>query len=177
MSYYDVIESEPGPLFVGGSAAGMHRIDFLRDGHDERYFVERLASESGETPERDATAAAIAAGQLREYFAGNRVHFNLPLAPAGTPFRQRVWRLLLEIPHGETVTYGEIAARLGAPDSARAVGGAVGRNPLAVVVPCHRVVGADGTLTGYAGGLERKRWLLNHEATALRGPERPAAAG
>ncbi len=81
----------------------------------------------------------------------------------------------MEIPHGETVAYGEIANRLGAPDAARAVGAAVGRNPLAVVIPCHRVVGANGALTGYAGGLDRKRWLLNHEAAALRMPESMAA--
>ena len=174
MSYYDVIESELGPLFVGGSAAGVHRIDFLRDGRDERHFVECLARESGEAPVRDETAAATAAGQLCEYFAGTRERFDLSLAPAGTPFRQQVWRLLLEIPHGQTATYGEIANRLGTPDAARAVGGAVGRNPLAVVIPCHRVVGTNGALTGYAGGLDRKRWLLNHEATALRLPERVA---
>ena len=176
MSYYEVIESELGPLFVGGSAAGVHRIDFLRDSRDERHFVECLARESGEATVRDATAAATAVGQLREYFAGERRRFDLPIAPAGTPFRQRVWRLLLEIPHGETATYGEIANRLGTPDAARAVGAAVGRNPLAVVIPCHRVVGTNGALTGYAGGLDRKRWLLNHEATALRMPESAAAA-
>ena len=176
MSYYDVIETELGPLFVGGSAAGVHRIDFLRGSRDERHFVECLARESSEEPVRDAAAAATAAGQLREYFAGERQRFELPLAPVGTPFRQRVWRLLLEIPHGETAAYGEIASRLGTPDAARAVGAAVGSNPLAVVIPCHRVVGANGALTGYAGGLDRKRWLLNHEATALRVPESVAAA-
>ncbi len=98
--------------------------------------------------------------QIGEYLAGARTTFDLPLEPEGTAFQQRVWRALLEIPAGATATYGELAARVGAPTSARAVGAAVGRNPVSVVVPCHRVVGASGALTGYAGGLDRKRALL-----------------
>ena len=112
--------------------------------------------------------------QLAEWFAGERTTFDLPLRPAGTEFQRAVWRALAEIPFGETRTYGEIAARLGRPSASRAVGAANGRNPIGIVVPCHRVIGADGTLTGYAGGIERKRWLLAHER-AVRpepGPER-----
>ena len=100
--------------------------------------------------------------------AGARTTFDLPLAPRGTPFQQRVWAELRRIPHGATISYGELARRVGEPRASRAVGAANGRNPIAIVVPCHRVVGADGSLTGYAGGLDRKRWLLHHEA-AVRG--------
>lgn len=101
--------------------------------------------------------------QIGEYLAGARLTFDVPLDLQGTPFQQRVWRALLEIPAGTTVSYGDLAARVGAPTSARAVGAAVGRNPVSVIVPCHRVVGASGSLTGYAGGLDRKRALLDLE--------------
>ena len=113
-------------------------------------------------------AAALlrrAARELEEYFAGERRDFTLPLAPAGTPFQQRVWRALEAIPYGETRTYAQIAAAVGNPRAVRAVGGANHRNPLPVVIPCHRVIGADGSLTGYAGGLERKTLLLGLERT------------
>jgi methylated-DNA-[protein]-cysteine S-methyltransferase len=112
-------------------------------------------------------AFAPARAQLEEYFAGRRRAFELELAPAGSPFELRVWEALLEIPYGETASYGEIAARVGAPSAARAVGLANGRNPIAVIVPCHRVIGANGSLTGYGGGLERKRLLLDLEAGVL----------
>ncbi|MEO6996512.1 MAG: methylated-DNA--[protein]-cysteine S-methyltransferase [Terracoccus sp.] len=98
--------------------------------------------------------------QLAEYFAGTRDRFDLPIAPRGNDFQKRVWAMLLEIPYGETRTYGELARALGGPGLAQAVGAANGRNPIAVVVPCHRVIGADGALVGYAGGLDRKRHLL-----------------
>ncbi|MHB1930312.1 MAG: methylated-DNA--[protein]-cysteine S-methyltransferase [Acidimicrobiales bacterium] len=101
--------------------------------------------------------------QLDAYFAGALTDFDLSLAPSGTPFQQRVWAALQEIAYGSTATYGEIAIVIGAPRAARAVGLANGRNPISIVVPCHRVVGAGGALTGYAGGLERKQWLLDHE--------------
>jgi methylated-DNA-[protein]-cysteine S-methyltransferase len=107
--------------------------------------------------------------QLREYFAGERLVFDLPLAPRGTPFQQAVWRALVGIPLGETRSYGEIAAGLGLRSGGRAVGAASARNPISLVVPCHRVIGADGSLTGYAGGEGAKRWLLEHErAVAAR---------
>ncbi|WP_329081703.1 methylated-DNA--[protein]-cysteine S-methyltransferase [Streptosporangium sp. NBC_01469] len=106
--------------------------------------------------------------QLGEYFAGERTRFELPLAPRGDEFQQRVWRLLTEIPFGETRSYGELARRLGNVSLAQAVGAANARNPLSVIVPCHRVVGADGGLTGYAGGLARKRFLLDLEEPAER---------
>lgn len=106
------------------------------------------------------------AAALEAYFAGVHAPFDgLPLAPTGTDFQQRVWSALREIPHGCTESYGEIARRIGSPGAARAVGSANHENPLAIVVPCHRVVGANGHLTGYAGGLDRKRWLLAHEGS------------
>ena len=105
------------------------------------------------TPSRSPSCAS----QLGEYFAGDRREFDLPLAPAGSEFQRRVWEALREIPYGETESYGELAERIGHPGSARAVGAANGRNPISIVVPCHRVIGASGSLTGYAGGLERKR--------------------
>ena len=101
--------------------------------------------------------------QLEEYFAGNRKQFDLPLAPKGTDFQKRVWKALTDIPYGETRTYGEIATAVGSPKAARAVGMANNKNPIGIIVPCHRVVGADGKLVGYAGGMEKKEWLLNLE--------------
>ena len=122
---------------------------------------------------RDDDALAPVAAQLRDYFAGARTRFELPLSPHGTAFQQKVWLALREIPFGRTTTYGQIAVDLGQPAASRAVGLANGRNPIAVIVPCHRVIGANGTLTGFGGGLPRKRWLLDHERSVLgeRGPE------
>ena len=107
--------------------------------------------------------------QLREYFAGRRRQFDLPLHLRGTPFQMKVWNALLEIPLGSTVSYGELAGRIMRKDAVRAVGAAVGRNPVSVIVPCHRVIGSGGPLTGYAGGLERKRALLDLEEAVLAG--------
>ena len=104
-----------------------------------------------------------AAAQLAEYFAGARVGFDVPLAAEGTAYQQRVWKLLTTIPFGETWSYGKLAKAMGAPNASRAVGAANGKNPLWIIVPCHRVIGADGSLTGYAGGISAKKWLLAHE--------------
>ena len=112
---------------------------------------------------------AECARQVHEYFEGSRTVFDLPLAPEGTGFQRRVWKEIARIPYGETVTYSELATRAGAPGSARAAGAATGRNPISIVVPCHRVVGADGSLTGYAGGLERKTRLLEMEGVLQPG--------
>jgi methylated-DNA-[protein]-cysteine S-methyltransferase len=113
---------------------------------------------------RDERALAPLRLQLEEYFAGERREFELELAPSGTPFQLEVWRALRAIPYGETASYGEIAAAVGQPGAARAVGGANNRNPIAIVIPCHRVIGASGSLTGYGGGLPRKQRLLALEA-------------
>ena len=111
-----------------------------------------------------ATLLAAAAGQLDEYFTGARTTFDLPLVPRGTPFQRRVWHALSGIPFGSTISYAELARRIDVPRAVRAVGGANARNPLSIIVPCHRVVRRDGSLTGFGGGIERKRWLLRHEA-------------
>lgn len=120
-------------------------------------------------PPADATAEEDAVltkarRQLDAYFEGEPANFTVPVRPHGTPFQQRVWAALREIPHGQTLSYGALAARVGDPKAAQAVGAANGQNPVAALVPCHRVVGADGSLTGYAGGLERKRALLALES-------------
>jgi methylated-DNA-[protein]-cysteine S-methyltransferase len=112
--------------------------------------------------------------QLREYFAGKRAGFDLPLRPRGSALERRVWDELLRIPYGETATYAEIASRIGRPGAARAVGRANARNPIAIAIPCHRVVGSDGSLTGYAGGLQCKRSLLALEAAAAAKTASPA---
>jgi len=114
--------------------------------------------------EKSTPVLRAAAVQLDEYFAGTRRDFDLPLAPRGTAFQERVWRALLAIRYGETWSYGALAKKIGRPAASRAVGAANGRNPIAIIVPCHRVIGASGDLTGYGGGLDIKRWLLAHEA-------------
>jgi methylated-DNA-[protein]-cysteine S-methyltransferase len=116
---------------------------------------------------RDDGALAEAAGEIDEYFAGARRAFTVPLVLRGTVFQRRVWEELCRIPYGETISYGELARRIGRPSAVRAVGLANGANPLAIVVPCHRVIGADGTLTGYGGGLPTKRQLLALEGVRL----------
>lgn len=125
------------------------------------FFAEHARGPArGAHGERRPEAFATVAEQLEAYFAGRLTAFDLPLAPAGTPFQRDVWRALRAVPYGETTTYGELARRAGRPGAARAVGTANARNPISIVTPCHRVVGASGALTGYAGGLERKRALL-----------------
>lgn len=137
----------------------------------QKYFGGSISGEMA--PGDDIPVLSRTRDWLDRYFAGTRPDpGELPLAPEGSPFRQTVWALLLEIPYGQVVTYGELARRtaekLGrASMSAQAVGGAVGHNPISIIIPCHRLVGTDGSLTGYAGGLDRKRWLLNHEGADL----------
>ena len=131
------------------------------------YFAEHTRRPDPTTfGDRDDRAFETAIAQLDEYFRGERTDFDLPLAPGGSAFQQRVWALLRRIPYGQTRSYGQLAAELGNPGLAREVGAANGRNPISVIVPCHRVVGADGRLVGYAGGLARKRFLLDLEGAA-----------
>lgn len=113
---------------------------------------------------RDDAAFDDVRAQLGEYFAGTRTEFDLPLNPHGTAFQSKVWLALRDIPYGETASYGETATAIGSPTASRAVGLANGQNPISIIVPCHRVIGANGSLTGYGGGLDAKRWLLSHEA-------------
>ena len=116
---------------------------------------------------RDDAYFAAAMSQLAAYFAGELTDFALVLTPRGTDFQQRVWAALTQIPYGTTTTYGALTARLGAPGASRAVGMANGRNPISIIVPCHRVVGSDGALRGFGGGVDNKRWLLDHERAVL----------
>lgn len=136
-------------------------LPFLAAAVDPERLATKLAA--GRSLTFAAAPCEPVARQLAEYFAGRRRRFELSLAPEGTAFYQAVWRALTEIPYGRTVGYGELARELGRPQASRAVGRANGTNPIPVVVPCHRVVGADGDLTGYGGGLERKRFLLRLE--------------
>jgi methylated-DNA-[protein]-cysteine S-methyltransferase len=135
--------------------------------------VRRVPGAGGAVPSVEAgdhPVLAMAARQLDEYFDGRRATFDVPLRPAGTEFQRAAWDVLRQIPYGTTMTYGEQARALGDMNKARAVGAAHGRNPLSIVVPCHRVTGADGTLTGFAGGLDAKRWLLEHERRISAAP-------
>jgi len=137
----------------------------VTDGHSlTELEFDRDVRDSIDAPVAAARLLDRVAAQVAEYFAGERTAFDLPLAPRGTPFQQGVWRALLAIPYGRTASYGDVARAVGQPAAVRAVGAANGRNPIAIVVPCHRVIGADGTLTGYAGGLARKQALLALEA-------------
>lgn len=143
-----VVESPVGRLLLEAVDGAVTTVAF--DG------PEAVSGPAGPTVER-------AARELAEYFRGERTAFELPLAAKGTAWEARVWGALVEIPYGETASYADVARRTGNPKGTRAVGRANGRNPIAIVVPCHRVVGADGTLVGYGGGLPRKTWLLEHE--------------
>ncbi len=159
-----VVESPIGRVSVALGDAGLVGVDF-DVGPPE--LAARLAKRLGDEVELEV-AMHPAAAAVAAYFRGTlRAVERLPLAPLGTPFQRQVWAALRQIPVGHTVSYGELARRVGRPSSVRAVGGANGDNPWAVVVPCHRVIGADGSLTGYGGGLPRKLWLLRHEKAIL----------
>jgi methylated-DNA-[protein]-cysteine S-methyltransferase len=137
---------------VGGKLTGVHM--------NEQRHIPKIPV----TYERDDAGLAHVVDQLDAYFAGELTDFELPMSMHGTEFQRRVWASLCEIPYGETISYGELARWVGNPKASRAVGLANGRNPVAIIVPCHRVIGTNGSLTGYGGGLERKVWLLEHEA-------------
>ncbi len=162
MTVYTTIDTPVGVLLLTAEDAGLTRVLFERHRGSTAAPDAAWRRDDGGAGEAGAVLAA-AREQLGDYFAGRRRGFDLPLAPSGTEFQLRVWRALRGLAFGETVSYAELARRAGAPGAARAVGAANGRNPLSVVVPCHRVIGADGTLTGFGGGVERKRWLLSHE--------------
>jgi methylated-DNA-[protein]-cysteine S-methyltransferase len=152
--FYTTVDSPIGPILLVGNGEGLTEINFQAGRRPTA-----IASDWEEN--RAAFAETIA--QLEAYFAGELQEFDLPLAPTGTPFQIAVWQELQVIPYGETISYGELARRIGKPKAARAVGLANGANPLPLVVPCHRVVGSDGRLTGYGGGLPIKEALLAHE--------------
>jgi methylated-DNA-[protein]-cysteine S-methyltransferase len=156
MMYWHQIEFPIGKLLLAGDAMRLRFIHFQSGPHARKPPVEWV---------HDAAPFARAVAQLSEYFAGQRRTFDLPLAPRGTEFQHTVWAALSRIPYGETVSYGKLARRIGKPNGSRAVGLANGANPLPIVVPCHRVIGADGSLTGFGGGLDIKRKLLALERT------------
>ena len=165
MTLYDTAPSPVGELLLTAEDAGLTRVYFER-----HQYGDPVEDGWGRASEHSGPAADVLAEthrQLDAYFAGELTAFSLALAPAGTPFQQRVWTALRGIAFGDTVSYAEIARRIGTPDAVRAVGAANGRNPLSIVVPCHRVIGSDGALTGFGGGIERKRWLLQHEGALL----------
>lgn len=140
------------------SPIGLMELRAVEQGIQAITFVDAQTQTETETP-----TLKKAAEQLAEYFDGHRQDFELPLAARGTAFQQQVWRALISIPFGQTGSYLDIARKIGNPAAVRAVGAAKSKNPLSIVVPCHRIIGSNGTLTGYAGGLERKAWLLQHE--------------
>jgi methylated-DNA-[protein]-cysteine S-methyltransferase len=145
------INSPLGVLEIKGDEMGL----------DSVIFLNAEAISVSETVPKELKEAV---SQLREYFEGNRSEFNLKLSPKGTDFQKRVWKKLEEIPFGKTTTYQQMANNLGDPKVIRAAASANGKNPISIIIPCHRVIGSDGSLTGYAGGLHRKKWLLEHES-------------
>jgi methylated-DNA-[protein]-cysteine S-methyltransferase len=153
--FHASMSSPVGPLLLAADDDGLHLIEF----HSPRHPMGR----TGEWQQGEHEVLRDARVQLELYFAGERRAFDLPLAPRGTAFQREVWNALRDIPYGETISYAQLALRIGKPSAMRAVGAANGRNPLPIVVPCHRVIGADGSLTGFGGGLPTKRFLLELE--------------
>jgi methylated-DNA-[protein]-cysteine S-methyltransferase len=160
MRYQTKIDSPIGTLTLVAEDDALTEVRFPNDSHDDDIDMVDVA---------DHAVLQQAADELGEYFSGTRVDFDVPLDPHGTEFQLAAWSALRTIPYGETVSYGEQAKRLGDPGKARAVGAANGRNPLPIIVPCHRVVGANGHLTGFGGGIETKAWLLDHERGVRNG--------
>lgn len=158
---YCYLDTPIGKLLIAGDDAAVRRIEFPKDGKPGCPEAGWIESAKGPLAE--------AVRQLREYFAGHRTEFDLPLAPEGTEFQRSVWRRLQEIPYGETISYGELAKRVGNPKASRAVGAANGQNPIPIVIPCHRVIGSNGKLTGFGGGLPTKEALLGLESASGTG--------
>jgi len=157
MQYFDYYPSPLGKMLLVACDTALTGLHFV----DEKYYP-GVAADWQHAP--GAAMIAQARRQLDEYFAGKLTEFDLPVEPAGTTFQQGVWRALQEIPYGTTISYGTLARRIGQPSASRAVGAANGRNPISILIPCHRVIGANGDLTGYAGGMARKDALLRLEA-------------
>ncbi len=157
MRYYDTFDSPFGGMLLAATDRGLCGVYFDRQKHHPGRGRDWQHAPDNAHLER-------AKRQLAEYFAGRRKVFELELDPSGTGFQKAVWQAIAGVPYGETISYGELARRAGFPEGARAAGAATGRNPIGIVVPCHRIVGSDGSLTGYAGGLDRKRALLRLES-------------
>jgi methylated-DNA-[protein]-cysteine S-methyltransferase len=152
--YFSELSSPIGPLLLLGDQRALSAIYMLEHRHQPPL---------GGGSVRSDEALSRARSQLQAYFLGELTEFDVPLAARGTEFQRRVWQALCAIRYGETESYGQLARRIGNPSASRAVGLANGKNPISIIVPCHRVIGADGSLTGYGGGMERKKWLLEHE--------------
>lgn len=157
--YYCYLQTPVGQLLLAGGAQGLRHVDFQDGPHPAKPQADW---QKDEKPFREVIK------QLKEYFAGQRRSFDLPLAPEGTDFQLKVWRALRGIPFGATWSYGQLAKRIGKPKASRAVGAANGQNPIPIIVPCHRVIGADGSLTGFGGGLKIKQQLLELESGERR---------
>lgn len=155
-----VFDSPVGPLHVRASNGRLVQLSFHKPANDDAC--------NGNEDGRNAELLRLVQTQITEYFERRRTQFDVPLDLRGPEFYRRVWAELLNIPYGQTLSYGRLAARIGMPDSARAVGAANGANPIAIIVPCHRVIGADGSLVGFGGGLRRKRILLDLESESMR---------
>jgi methylated-DNA-[protein]-cysteine S-methyltransferase len=170
--WIDQFPSPVGEILLVSDGEALCALDF--GGYDERMH-RLLGQRFGEYRLESSHDPGAFRARIEAYFAGDRHAVDdIPVDTGGTPFQQQVWALLRTIPPGSVATYGDLAGRLGKPGAARAVGITNSLNPIAIVVPCHRVIGADGTLTGYAGGLERKRWLLRHEGVVLTDRKREA---
>lgn len=166
--FTDLYRSACGDLILGEYAGRLCLCDWVENPR-RRLTDNSLQRLSGaEFRESSSDITRLAASQLDEYFTGDRMEFEIPLQFFGTEFRRRVWEALCDIPYGETISYGELAGRLGDRRAVRAVATAVGANPMSIVVPCHRVIGGDGRLVGYAGGLDAKRYLLGVEHTVIK---------
>ena len=159
MKTYTRMPSPIGELLLVGHGSALTGL-YVADHH-------RCPAVPSDAVPRDEAFADVRA-QLEEYFAGDRKEFNVEIDLVGSPFQVTVWNALLDVPYGATESYGSLASRIGRPGAARAVGAANGQNPISVIVPCHRVIGANGTLTGYGWGTERKSWLLEHEGALTR---------
>ena len=181
MTYYTIIETPIGQVLLasdGEALTGLYTAEHKGGPQAISGFSD--GSSSASRAFSSLPTASWAAGddipvlqeahrQLDAFFAGKLKDFDLPLKPTGTPFQRTVWDQLIRIPFGQTISYGELAKRIGQPTASRAVGLANGSNPISIVIPCHRVIGANGSLTGYGGGIDRKKWLLEHEGVALGG--------
>jgi len=160
---YHAMSSPVGLLFLARSERGLRYLEYMDRKSLKRMIASHAAAAPGATWEPSLLALKPAVDQLEEYFNGMRTEFSLALDPVGSDFQRAVWKEMLKIPYAETRAYGEIGRAIGQPKAARAVGLANNQNPIAIIVPCHRVIGASGSLTGYGGGLPRKKWLLQHE--------------
>jgi AraC family transcriptional regulator of adaptative response/methylated-DNA-[protein]-cysteine methyltransferase len=165
------IDSPLGPILALADESGLHVFDWVdRRGLEREILRLRKRTKFAIVP-GDHAMLDWAAAEIAEYFAGTRKSFTVPLAPRGTEFQRRVWDALLAIPPGETCSYAEVARTIGQPGAVRAVARAIGDNYRGIIIPCHRVIGSDGSLTGYGGGLARKQWLLDHERSSKAVPE------